>query len=162
MMSRRPKPSARTSASSAQPACPSTSACSRAQLPLAIELIDSAPETRFVLDHCGVPDIAGGEWESWAANIREIAKRPNTCAKLSGVIAYGGPDWTLAEISRYVSHVIDCFGPARLCWGGDWPVCTKGGGLSTWVAASRAITAQLGAEERARIWQGTARDIWSL
>jgi predicted TIM-barrel fold metal-dependent hydrolase len=132
------------------------------QLPLAIELVDTATEVRFVLDHCGVPDIAGDEWDVWAKNITEIARRPNVCAKVSGVIAYGGPDWTLAQLSRWVSHVIESFGPDRLCWGGDWPVCTLEGNLSTWVAASRALLAGLSTDERARIWRGTAAEIWGV
>ncbi|SDI19864.1 amidohydrolase family protein [Alloyangia pacifica] len=132
------------------------------QLPLAIELVDSAPNTRFVLDHCGVPDIEGGQWDTWARNLSEIAKRPNVCAKISGVVAYGGAGWTLDELSRWVTHTAETFGPERICWGGDWPVNTLGGGLSTWVAATRAIFAGCSAEERAALYSGNAARIWKL
>ncbi|MCK5745961.1 MAG: amidohydrolase family protein, partial [Oricola sp.] len=132
------------------------------QLPLAIALADAAPNTRFVLDHCGVPDIAGGEWEAWAEHIRDLAKRPNISAKISGVIAYAGDNWTLSELSRWVEHVVEAFGVDRICWGGDWPVCTLGGGLSTWVAASRAITAAWSAEERDKLFIRNAEKIWNV
>ncbi|MBE9637467.1 amidohydrolase family protein [Salipiger mangrovisoli] len=132
------------------------------QLPLAIELVDSAPNTRFVLDHCGVPDIEGGQWDSWARDLAEIAERPNVCAKISGVVAYGGAGWTLDELTRWVSYTAETFGPERICWGGDWPVNTLGGGLSTWVAATRAIFAGWSAEERAALYAGNAARIWKL
>lgn len=132
------------------------------QLPLAIELADAIPNMRFVLDHCGVPDIEAGAWTEWAADISELAQRPNVSAKISGVIAYGGADWTLDELSRWVGHVVDCFGIDRICWGGDWPVCTLGGNLSTWVAASRTITADWSASDRAQFFSGNAERIWKL
>ncbi|SLN62705.1 amidohydrolase family protein [Roseisalinus antarcticus] len=132
------------------------------QLPLAIELADAAPEVSFVLDHCGVPDIAGGAWDSWAGDIARLAERPNVCAKISGVVAYAGTDWALPGLSRWVDHVARSFGPDRLVWGGDWPVCTLGGGLCTWVAATRAIVADWSADDRAALFAGNATRIWSL
>ncbi|MCA0996681.1 amidohydrolase family protein [Alloyangia pacifica] len=132
------------------------------QLPLAIELADAAPNVRFVLDHCGVPDIAGGGWQPWAEALTDLARRPNVSAKISGVIAYGGEDWTLDELRRWVDHTAQTFGPDRICWGGDWPVCTLGGGLSTWVAATRAIVAGWSGDERAALYKGNAARIWKL
>ena len=132
------------------------------QLPLAIELVDATPDVRFVLDHCGVPDIAGDAWDDWARNIEEIARRPNVSCKVSGVVAYGGDGWTLDRLARWVGHVTECFGPQRLCWGGDWPVCTLGGGLPTWVASTRAMVADWSAADRARLFSGTAEEIWKV
>ena len=132
------------------------------QLPLAIELVDAAPQTRFVLDHCGVPDIAGGGWEAWARDVAAIAERPNVSAKVSGVVAYAAQDWTADELARWVGHVVESFGFERLVWGGDWPVCTLGGGLSTWVAATRAMFAAASGDERAALYRRNAERIWKL
>lgn len=132
------------------------------QLPLAIALADAAPNTRFVLDHCGVPDIANGEWDAWAAHIRDLAKRPNLAAKISGVVAYCGDSWTLSELRRWIEHVVEAFGVNRICWGGDWPVCTLGGGLSTWTAATRAIVAGWSRDERDKLFSRNAERIWGV
>lgn len=132
------------------------------QLPLALALVDAAPRTRFVLDHCGVPDIAGGGWDDWAAQITELASRENLSVKISGLPAYAATGWTAADLERWVLHVVAAFGPARCVWGGDWPVCTLGGSLSTWVSATRAILAGLSAAERAAIYNDNATRIWGL
>ena len=132
------------------------------QLPLAIALADAAPNTPMVLDHCGGPDIEAGAWDDWAQSITELAKRENVCAKLSGVVAYGGPNWSLDGLRPWVEHVAAQFGPGRICWGGDWPVCTLGGGLPTWVAASRTITESWSETERSKLYSENAQRIWRI
>lgn len=130
------------------------------QLPLGAGLADAAPDTTFVLDHCGVPDIAGGGFAPWAAAITDLARRPNVMIKLSGITAYGPADWSLATLAPWVTHVLETFGPARMVWGSDSPVCNLQSGLAEWVAASQALLAGLSAAERETILAGNARRIW--
>jgi predicted TIM-barrel fold metal-dependent hydrolase len=132
------------------------------QLPLAAALADAAPDTVMVLDHCGVPDIAGGAWDGWAAAIAEVARRPNVNAKISGITAYAGGGWTLDSLHPWVEHVIGCFGWNRVVWGSDSPVCTLQSSLAEWVAATRALTEGASADERAALYAGNARRIWGL
>ncbi len=131
------------------------------QLPLAAALVDACPDTTFVLDHCGVPDIAGGDFAGWAAQITELARRPNLQAKVSGITAYGPPGWTAATLRPYVRHVVESFGPARVVWGSDSPVCTLQSSLPEWVAVTHLLLADLTAAERAAILQGNARRLWA-
>lgn len=133
------------------------------QMPQATALVDLAPDVQFVLDHCGVPDIRAGDEQAWRAGISEIARRPNVIGKVSGVVAYADPDtWTVATLRPYVEHTIGAFGWDRVVWGSDWPVCTLGGGLSTWVAATQALVAGASAEERAKLFSGNAKRVWGL
>ena len=132
------------------------------QLPLAMGLADACPQTTFVLDHCGVPDIAGGRFADWAASITELARRPNLNAKISGITAYGGPDWTVETLRPYVEHVIGAFGWQRVVWGSDSPVCTLHASLERWVEATLALIAGASAAERHALLQGNARRIWGL
>ena len=133
------------------------------QIPKAIALADLAPDVRFVLDHCGVPDIKGRAEHPWREYIAEIARRPNVVGKISGVVAYADPDnWTVEALRPYVEHTIGAFGWDRVVWGSDWPVCTLGGGLSTWIAATHALLAGASAEEKAKLLCGNARRIWRL
>ncbi len=132
------------------------------QLPLAADMVDAAPDTVFVLDHCGVPDIAGGDFDDWAAQIRNLARRPNLNAKISGITAYTGGNWTLQTLRPYVEYVIACFGWSRVVWGSDSPVCTLHSSLAEWVAVSRALVAGASAAEQDALFSGNARRIWRL
>ena len=133
------------------------------QIDRAIALADLAPDVQFVLDHCGVPDIKRGAEHPWREHMAEIARRPNVVGKISGVQAYANPDdWTVATLRPYVEHTIESFGWNRVVWGSDWPVCTLGGSLSTWVAATHALIAGASVDERASLLSGNARKLWSL
>lgn len=132
------------------------------QLPLAQDLVDACPDTAFVLDHCGVPDIAGGAFAPWAAQITELARRPNVTLKLSGVTAYTGGPWTLDTLWPWIGHVLHAFGPGRMVWGSDSPVCTLNSGLAEWVATSQALLSDLSGEERQAVLHGNARRVWQI
>jgi predicted TIM-barrel fold metal-dependent hydrolase len=132
------------------------------QIPKAMALADLAPDVQFILDHCGVPDIKGHAEHPWRDHMTEIARRPNVVAKISGVVAYAEEDWALASIRPYVEHTISVFGWDRVVWGSDWPVCTLGGNLSTWVAATQVLIEGCSPEERRKLLSGNARRIWNL
>lgn len=130
------------------------------QLPLALDLVDACPDTVFVLDHCGVPAIAGGAFQDWAASITRLAERAHVNVKLSGISAYGPPDWRLATLQPYVDHLLATFGPQRIVWGSDSPVCTLQSSLAEWVATTHALLGALTADERAGILHDNASRIW--
>lgn len=132
------------------------------QLPLAAALADAAPDTLFVLDHCGVPDIAGEAFESWARDLANLARRPNVSIKISGITAYTGGSWTLDGLRPWIEHVIACFGWDRVVWGSDSPVCTLASSLPEWVAATRAFFAEVSCDERAALFHRNARRIWAI
>lgn len=132
------------------------------QLPLARALVDSAPNTVFVLDHCGVPDISGDAFDQWAKEISDLARRPNVKVKLSGLPSYARANWSPEDLRPYVDHVIAAFGWDRVVWGSDSPVCTLNGTLAGWIDATEALTADASDSERARLFEQNARRIWSL
>ena len=133
------------------------------QIPRAIALADLAPDVQFVLDHCGVPDIKGRAEHPWREHMAEIARRSNVIGKISGVVAYADPSsWSVENLRPYVEHTIGSFGWDRVVWGSDWPVCTLGGGLATWVAATHALIAGASPEERMKLLSGNARRMWKL
>lgn len=133
------------------------------QQPLALALATLAPGATFILDHCGVPDIKGRDFDAWKRGISELAARPNLMAKISGVVAYADSDsWTAETLRPYVEHMIDCFGWERVVWGSDWPVCTLGGGLLAWVAATHAVLSGCSNDERDSLFWRNADRIWKL
>ena len=133
------------------------------QIGRAIELVDLAPDVQFVLDHCGVPDIKGGAYDDWAKGVSEIARRPNIVGKLSGIVAYTDTaTWSLEDIRPYAEHTINSFGFERMVWGSDWPVCTLGGSLSTWMGATHALLEGASQDEKHALLAGNAIKLWNL
>jgi predicted TIM-barrel fold metal-dependent hydrolase len=134
------------------------------QLPIARELALACDNTRLVMDHCGVPDIAGGGLDPWRGYVRDLAALPNVFAKLSGVFAYTAPgEATLATVRPYVEHVIDCFGPERCLWGSDWPVVdVQGGDLPSWIAAFRDILSGFSDDEQRAMAYRTAERVYRV
>jgi predicted TIM-barrel fold metal-dependent hydrolase len=130
------------------------------QLAVGAELIDSCPDTRFILDHCGVPDIASGDLASWQQQLREVSRRPNLSCKISGIIAYAADEITADTLRPVVEHVIDCFGWDRLVWGSDWPVCNLTRDLGTWTRLLDEILAGASEDELARLYRRNAREIY--
>lgn len=128
-------------------------------------LVRACPDTRFVLDHCGNPDVAGfGEQErtAWREAISRLAELPNLVCKLSGIIASAPRDWTPEHLRPYVSHCLAAFGVERAFFGGDWPVCTLRAGLREWVEALRALTAELSPVQQRMLFHDNAVRFYRL
>jgi predicted TIM-barrel fold metal-dependent hydrolase len=137
--------------------------CLRAdQLPIGMAHARAAPDTQFVLDHCGVPDVAGEAFEPWRTYIREMAAIPNVAAKISGVVAYARPDWTVATIRPWIEHVIESFGWDRVVWGSDHPVCTATATLTRWVNAAKEIVAAASVDEQEMLFHRNAERIYRV
>jgi predicted TIM-barrel fold metal-dependent hydrolase len=132
------------------------------QLPAGTLLVSRCPDTQFVLDHCGVPDVAGRGLDPWRADVCALAARPNVAAKISGIVAYSKPDWTLDDLMPFVEHIIGCFGWDRVVWGSDHPVCTLTANLERWVNATRQLVSGASADEQARLFHRNAERIYQL
>ena len=131
------------------------------QLPLALMLARACPDTQFVLDHCGVPDVAGGAIDPWRADMTALAGLPNVAVKMSGVTAYAG-DRGAAAVAPYLDHILATFGPDRVVWGSDWPVVNLGVGMGDWIAMTRAVLGRLTDSEQAAIAHGNAERIYKV
>jgi predicted TIM-barrel fold metal-dependent hydrolase len=139
------------------------------QLGPALDLVRSCPDTTFILDHCGVPDIAGNDapggagFAAWQAAINELAREENVHGKISGLTTYARPDQRCVEgLQPYFDTMIAAFGPGRLVWGGDWPVVNLGSGLARWCTLTRKMLGGLSADEQANIFSANARVLYKL
>ncbi|HEY9012768.1 MAG TPA: amidohydrolase family protein [Devosia sp.] len=132
------------------------------ELHIAEALIPKAPEVQFVLDHCGNPKIAEGEWDGWADRIDAIAAMPNVVCKVSGILANVKGNWTVDQLRPYVEHVIAAFGWDRVVWGSDHPVVTLFADLTRWVHATEEIIAQCSEDEKEKLLFRNAERIYRL
>ncbi|MGA8206325.1 MAG: amidohydrolase [Woeseiaceae bacterium] len=133
------------------------------QLPSAVALAQHCDDTRLILDHCGVPDIAGGDFVSWKRDIRRIAVMPHVNCKISGVIAYCPERNLLAHTIRpYIEFCVEAFGWDRLVWGSDWPVCRMTSDIGEWASIFRTLFASESADVRRAVFAGNASRIYGL
>ncbi|MFO0877663.1 MAG: amidohydrolase family protein [Gemmataceae bacterium] len=126
-----------------------------ADLPDATKLVDACPDTRFVLDHCGNADLQ--RHEQWKKDIAELAKRKNVVGKVSGVVAQAERGkWKSDDLAPVVNHTLAVFGPDRVMFGSDWPVCLKGAALAEWLKALREIVAERKRDEQRKLFYANA------
>jgi L-fuconolactonase len=133
------------------------------QLPACVRAAAVHPELTFVLDHLGKPPIAADALEPWATAVRALAALPNTVGKLSGLVTEADlAKWTVEELRPYADTALDAFGPARLMFGSDWPVCTLAASYAQVVGATEKLTGDLSGEERAEVFEATATRVYRL
>jgi L-fuconolactonase len=126
-------------------------------LTFGLELARRCPDVTFVLDHLATPGIRQGLREPWWTQIRELARLPNTLAKISGVMAgLDATTWAGADVSSYLAHAIECFGGDRLMFGSDWPMFTPILSFAAWVGIVDAVMSGAGDAERQSLFRGTA------
>jgi len=132
-------------------------------LPQTIRFVDDHPDQVFVMDHIAKPRIKDGIFEPWNQNIRELAKRPNVSCKISGMVTEADfSGWSEAQLRPYFDTVLEAFGPQRLMFGSDWPVCLVASSYATWRDVVSHWVAGLTTHEQDRILGGTAVEVYKL
>lgn len=132
----------------------------------AVKLIDQCPKTRFIVDHCGNMTVQSTDEElraRWKKGMLELAKRPNTVCKISGLIASAKPaTWKTEDLAPILNFSMETFGPDRIMFGGDWPVCTLAASYKQWVDALKTITAKASEENRKKLFHDNAVKFYGL
>lgn len=139
------------------------------QLPAAVAAVRAVPQLSFVLDHAAKPLIHRGVREPWAGQVAALAAAPNTACKLSGLATEaisadpaGPADWSVADLAPYAAHVLDAFGPDRVMYGSDWPVCLIAGSYARIAGAAGELVAGLSPAEQEAVFGGTAVRVYGL
>ncbi|MCA9133344.1 MAG: amidohydrolase family protein [Planctomycetales bacterium] len=134
------------------------------QLPQTIKFVDRHPQQAFVLDHIAKPTIAAVEFDSgWADNLRQLAQRENVVCKFSGVVTeVQDVSWSIATLRPYWQVALEAFGPQRLMFGSDWPVCLLRSSYRRWVTAVAELSSELSENEQRDFWGENARRAYRL
>jgi L-fuconolactonase len=133
------------------------------QLPAAVTLVGRFPEQPFVLDHLAKPRIKAGELEPWGRDLAALARHDNVTCKLSGLVteaAWRG--WQRADFTPYLEFALETFGPSRLMFGSDWPVCQVAAEYAEVVGIVENCLGRLSAAEQEAIWGKTAARVYDL
>jgi L-fuconolactonase len=132
-------------------------------LPQTLQFVDRHADQVFVLDHIAKPRIRDGYLSPWQTNIVQLAHRPNIYCKVSGMVTEADHrNWTEKELAPYFDTVFSAFGPERLMFGSDWPVCLVAASYQRWFEVVNGYVSQLSDTEQERFWSGTALEAYRL
>ena len=134
------------------------------QFPDILTLVESCPDTSFILDHIGKPGIADSTLDPWREHMKSLSSLPNVIGcKLSGLITEANWEtWTADDLRPYLEHAIDCFGTNRVLYGSDWPVSVLAGGYQRWWHAFATVLETLDLADQAKITGENAQRIYAL
>ena len=139
-------------------------------------LVEQCPDTQFVVDHCGNPDpnvvegslapdtddiYAHGK-EQWKRDMGRLARSNNTTCKISGIVARVNPGWRSQDLAPTIDFCLDVFGPDRVVFGGDWPVCTLGTTYREWVQALRDVISKRSEADQRKLLHDNAVRLYGL
>ncbi len=128
-----------------------------------LKMMRQCPEVSFVLDHIGKPGIKAGLLDPWRTHISEMAALPNVVCKLSGVTTEADhKTWTRDQLRPYIDHVIECFGPDRILYGGDWPVSELAGSYLQWLSTLDWATAAFSPTDKRKLFRDNAIKAYRL
>jgi len=129
----------------------------------AAQLAARCSHTRFVLDHCGNPNVQAADLTQWKRGINSVAQQPNVVCKISGLINTARPGaWSAEDLAPIVEHCAAAFGYDRLMFASDWPVCTLNGTLRSWVEALDAITRDWQQSDREKLFALNAEKFYAV
>lgn len=132
-------------------------------LPQTIEFVDRHPGQRFVVDHLAKPRVKYNAVSPWREHLRELAKREHVYCKISGLATEANhKSWTPQQLRVYMDVVLDVFGPKRVMFGSDWPVCLLAISYGHWVELVTQEIGKLSTDEQERVWAGTAQEAYQL
>ncbi len=134
------------------------------QLPASIDFVDRHPDLEMVLDHIAKPTIRASQFDAqWEADFRELAKRDQITCKFSGVVTEVRDDsWSVDVVRPYWDVALEAFGPKRLMFGSDWPVCLLRTGHARWVDTVKQLAVELSETEQADLFANTATHAYHL
>ena len=133
------------------------------ELPAALDTVRALPAVRFVIDHLAKPPIRDGAIQPWADLIRPFGGLANAWCKVSGMVTEAAwATWQPADLEPFVRHAVEVFGPGRLLFGSDWPVCLLAATYGEVLEATRETLAGLTPAELARVFGDNAVEVYDL
>jgi len=132
-------------------------------LKYATEVAARCPETRFVVDHIAKPPIAKREIDEWARELKPLAALPNVWCKLSGLVTEANwTDWRVEDLKPYVETALEFFGPERMMFGSDWPVCLLAATYDRVLEAAQILLGEIDEQDRQRIFSQNAIEFYRI
>jgi len=132
-------------------------------LPYARTVAETCPDLMLVVDHMAKPSIATHAISQWAGELKQLASFPNVHCKLSGLVTEANhASWNTDDLRPFVECAVELFGPERLMFGSDYPVCLLAATYDRVLESFQELLKDLDEDERSRIFSGNARKFYKL
>ena len=139
----------------------------------ATKLVDQCPDTRFILDHCGNADpkafLAQSQEEpwhdatQWRRDLGQLAQRQHVVCKISGIVARAPKSkWSASDLAPIINFCLDEFGPDRVVFGGDWPVCLMGASYRRWVESLKEVIGNRSETDQRKLLHDNAERLYRV
>jgi len=125
--------------------------------------VNQCPDLRFVIDHMAKPPIAHGEIDEWSRALKQMAAHPNISCKLSGLVTEANwANWRVEDLKPYVEAALECFGPKRMMFGSDWPVCLLAATYERVLESFEMLLAGLDEKDKRRVFSESAIEFYRI
>lgn len=122
-------------------------------LKYAVEFVKRFPDQKFVIDHLAKPDIKNRKLKDWHESLKPFGQLMNVSCKIAGLVTESDwVNWRMTDFRPYMDIVLDIFGPDRIMFGSDWPVCKTGADYDQVCDIVRENSGILNEDERAKLW----------
>ncbi len=128
----------------------------------AVKLVEACKNTNFILDHCGNGPVYAKDRTQWQRDMESLARKPNVICKVSGIVVQARERWNADDLAPVINHTLTAFGPDRVMFAGDWPVCTLRSTYRRWVEALRSIVRNRPAEEQRKLFHDNAVRVYGI
>lgn len=133
-----------------------------AELADGVTLAEACPNTRLVLDHCGNADVQARDRTRWQRDVQRLARCRNVIGKVSGIPSTAPENWTAEHFAPIVNHMLDTFGPERVIFAADWPVCTRRATFRQWSEAVRSIVSNRPRDQQRKLFHDNAARFYGI
>jgi L-fuconolactonase len=131
--------------------------------PNVMKLVEACPDTRFILDHIGSPDIINGALHPWKDSLNTFANSGPHACKFSNLVCNADlENWTIDDLKPYAEAVFEAFGEDRIIWASDWPHALRASSYKRWLETARELTAPLGKAAQQKIFHDNAQRFYCL
>ena len=129
-------------------------------------LLEQVPELRVVVEHVGQVPVNGQEPpQQWLDRMRRAAEHPQTSMKVSALMEHSDIQPAPPDVDYYrqaLNAMWDLFGPERMFFGSNWPVCERAGTYARCTGIVREYCQERGARVSDAFFFGNAQRIYRI
>jgi L-fucono-1,5-lactonase len=133
------------------------------QLKFTKEFVGQFPKQKFVIDHLAKPYIKSKKIKEWKKDITQVAEYENVSCKISGYVTEADlKNWKKEDFTPYFDIAVNAFGPDRILFGSDWPVCLLGGGFKEVLNVAKEYFSSFTQNEQDKFFGSNAIKFYNL